>query len=87
MTPMRTVRVDPKSKTACADAGATWGDFTHATHAFPLPFIPQDRHGDTLALAVVHWAGPLDKAEKALKRSWMSLRSSPTGRGRSRIQR
>jgi FAD/FMN-containing dehydrogenase len=194
MTPMRTVRVDPRSKTACADAGATWGDFNHATHAFglattggiisttgitgltlgggigylargfglsidnlisadvvtadgkfvtaserenedlfwglrggggnfgvvtsleyrlhevgqvfagpifynledaesllrmfdefirdapeqfggfpafqvapPLPFIPEDRHGDTLALAVVHWAGPLDKAEKALK--------------------
>ncbi len=182
MTPMRTVRVDPRSKTARADAGATWGDFNHATHAFglattggiisttgitggfglsidnlisadvvtadgkfvtaserenedlfwglrggggnfgvvtsleyrlhevdqvfagpifynledaesllrmfdefirdapeqfggfpafqiapPLPFIPENRHGDTLALAVVHWAGPLDKAEKVLK--------------------
>ena len=187
MSPMRTVRVDPRNKTARADAGATWGDFNHATHAFglattggiisttgvtgltlgggigylargcglsidnlisadvvtadgqfvtaserenedlfwglrggggnfgvvtslefrlhevdqvfagpifynledasslfrmfdefirdapeqfggfpafqiapPLPFIPEDRHGDTLALAVVHWAGPLD---------------------------
>jgi FAD/FMN-containing dehydrogenase len=194
MTPMRTVRVDPRSKTAHADAGATWGDFNHATHAFglattggiisttgitgltlgggigyltrgfglsidnlisadvvtadgkfvtasehenedlfwglrggggnfgvvtsldyrlhevdqvfagpifynledaaalfrmfdefirdapgqfggfpafqiapPLPFIPENRHGDTLALAVVHWSGPLDQAEKALK--------------------
>ena len=194
MTPMRTVRVDPRSKTAHADAGATWGDFNHATHAFglattggiisttgitgltlgggigylargyglsidnlisadvvtadgkfvtaserenedlfwglrggggnfgvvtsleyrlhevdqvfagpifynledaeslfrmfdefiqdapeqfggfpafqiapPLPFIPENRHGDTLALAVVHWAGPLDQAEKVLK--------------------
>jgi FAD/FMN-containing dehydrogenase len=194
MTPMRTVRVDPGSKTARAGAGATWGDFNHATHAFglattggiisttgitgltlgggigyltrayglsidnlvsadvvtadgkfvtasehqnedlfwglrggggnfgvvtsleyrlhevdqvfagpifynledaeslfrmfdefirdapeqfggfpafqiapPLPFIPENRHGDTLALAVVHWAGPLDQAEKALK--------------------
>src|SRR5580692_2940159 len=194
MTPMRTVRVDPGSQTARADAGATWGDFNHATHAFglattggiisttgitgltlgggigylargfglsidnlisadvvtadgkfvtasehenedlfwglrggggnfgvvtsleyrlhevdqvfagpifynledaatvlrmfdefirdapeefggfpgfqiapPLPFIPEDRHGDTLALAVVHWAGPLDQAEKVLK--------------------
>ena len=194
MTEMRTVRVDPRSKTARADAGATWGDFNYATHAFglattggiisttgisgltlgggigyltrglglsidnlisadvvtadgkfltaserenedlfwglrggggnfgvvtsleyrlaevdqvyagpifynledaatvlrmfdefirdapeefggfpgfqiapPLPFIPEDRHGDTLCLVVVHWAGPLDEAEKALK--------------------
>jgi len=194
MSEMRTVRVDPRSKTARADAGATWGDFNYATHAFglattggiisttgisgltlgggigyltrglglsidnlisadvvtadgkfltaserenedlfwglrggggnfgvvtsleyrlaevdqvyagpifynledaatvlrmfdefirdapeefggfpgfqiapPLPFIPEDRHGDTLCLVVVHWAGPLDDAEKALK--------------------
>src|SRR3954447_17066339 len=194
MSPMRTVRVDPRSKTARVDAGATWGDLNHATHAFglattggiisttgitgltlgggigylsrayglsidnllsadvvtadgkfltasggenedlfwalrggggnfgvvtsleyqlhdvdqvfagpifynledaaalfrmfdefiqdapeqfggfpafqiapPLPFIPEDRHGDTLALAVVHWTGPLDQAENALQ--------------------
>ncbi len=194
MTPMRTVHVDPRNKTARADAGTTWGDFNHATHAFglattggiisttgvtgltlgggigyltrgfglsidnlisadvvtadgkfvtaserenedlfwglrggggnfgvvtsleyrlhevdqvfagpifynledadslfrmfdefirdapeqfggfpafqiapPLPFIPENRHGDTLALAVVHWSGPPDKAEKVLK--------------------
>src|SRR5207302_559158 len=36
MSPMHTVRVDPESKTARADAGATWGDFNHATHAFGL---------------------------------------------------
>jgi len=36
MTPMRTVHVDPRNKTARADAGATWGDFNHATHAFGL---------------------------------------------------
>ena len=36
MSPMRTVRVDPRNKTARADAGATWGDFNHATHAFGL---------------------------------------------------
>jgi FAD/FMN-containing dehydrogenase len=191
---MRTVRVDPRHKTARADAGATWGDFNHATHAFglattggiisttgiagltlgggigylargvgltidnlisadvvtadgqfltaserenedlfwglrggggnfgvvtsfeyqladvdqvfagpifynledaatvlrmfddfireapeefggfpgfqiapPLPFIPEDRHGDTMLLVVVHWAGPLDQAERVLK--------------------
>src|ERR1700730_4461108 len=194
MTPMRTVRVDPRSKTARADAGATWGDFNHATHAFglattggiisttgitgltlgggigyltrafglsidnlisadvvtadgkcvtggeletedlfwglrggggnfgvvtsleyrlhevdqvfagpifynleaaatvlrmfdefiqdapeqfggfpgfqiapSLPFIPENRHGDTLCLVVVHWAGPIDQAERVLK--------------------
>ena len=33
---MRTVRVDPRAKTARADAGATWGDFNYATHAFGL---------------------------------------------------
>jgi FAD/FMN-containing dehydrogenase len=194
MSEMRTVRVDPRSQTARADAGATWGDFNHATHAFglattggivsttgisgltlgggigylarglglsvdnlvsadvvtadgsfltaseheneelfwglrggggnfgvvtsleyrlapvdqvfagpifynledaptvlrmfdefireapeqfggfpgfqiapPLPFIPENRHGDTLCLVVVHWAGPLDEAERVLK--------------------
>jgi FAD/FMN-containing dehydrogenase len=194
MSGMRTVRVDPRNKTARADAGATWGDFNYATHAFglattggiisttgiagltlgggigylsrglgltidnlisadvvtadgkfltasesenedlfwglrggggnfgvvtsfeyrlaeidqvyagpifynledaatvlrmfdefireapeefggfpgfqiapPLPFIPEDRHGDPLCLVVVHWSGPLDQAEKVLK--------------------
>jgi FAD/FMN-containing dehydrogenase len=197
MSPMRTVRVDPGTKTARADAGATWGDFNHATHAFglattggiisttgitgltlgggigylargcglsadnllsadvvtadgqfvtasahenqdlfwalrggggnfgvvtcleyrlhevdqvfagpilynlqdasallrmfdefiqdapeqfggfpgfqiapPLPFIPENRHGDTLALAVVHWAGPIEQARKVLQPFW-----------------
>src|SRR5436305_705576 len=36
MSPMHTVHVDPGNKTARADAGATWGDFNHATHAFGL---------------------------------------------------
>jgi len=36
MSQMRTVRVDPRSKTARANAGATWGDFNYATHAFGL---------------------------------------------------
>jgi FAD/FMN-containing dehydrogenase len=33
---MRSVRVDPKARTARADGGATWGDFNDATHAFGL---------------------------------------------------
>ena len=32
----RGVRVDPASQTARAEAGATWGDFNAATHAFGL---------------------------------------------------
>jgi FAD/FMN-containing dehydrogenase len=33
---MRGVRVDPKTQTARAEGGATWGDFNHATYAFGL---------------------------------------------------
>jgi hypothetical protein len=33
---MRSIRVDPKARTARAEGGATWGDFNHATHAFGL---------------------------------------------------
>src|SRR3972149_3066422 len=33
---MRSVRVDPRARTARAEGGATWGDFNHATNAFGL---------------------------------------------------
>jgi len=33
---MKSVRVDPATKTAWAEGGCTWGDFNHATHAFGL---------------------------------------------------
>ncbi|MFD0361371.1 FAD-binding oxidoreductase [Nocardia sp. GCM10030253] len=33
---MRAVHVDPNSRTARAGAGATWGDFNYATHAYGL---------------------------------------------------
>jgi hypothetical protein len=33
----------------------------------PLPFIPQDRHGDTLCAAIVHWAGPAEDGEAAMR--------------------
>ena len=36
LSAMRGVRVDPTSRTARAEAGATWGDFNAATHAFGL---------------------------------------------------
>ena len=42
------------------DAPEQFGGFPAFQIAPPLPFIPEDRHGDTLRLAVVHWAGPLD---------------------------
>src|SRR5438445_4067152 len=32
----------------------------------PLPFIPEDRHGDTLCVLVTCWAGPPSEAEEAL---------------------
>jgi FAD/FMN-containing dehydrogenase len=49
------------------DAPEQFGGFPAFQIAPPLPFIPENRHGDTLALAVVHWAGPLDQAEMVLK--------------------
>jgi hypothetical protein len=49
------------------DAPEEFGGFPGFQIAPPLPFIPEDRHGDPLCLVVVHWAGPLDQAEKVLK--------------------
>jgi FAD/FMN-containing dehydrogenase len=49
------------------DAPEQFGGFPAFQIAPPLPFIPEDRHGDTLALAVVHWSGPPDQAQKVLK--------------------
>jgi FAD binding domain/Berberine and berberine like len=36
LSPMRSVSVDPKARTARAGGGATWGDFNYATHAYGL---------------------------------------------------
>ena len=49
------------------DAPEQFGGFPGFQIAPPLPFIPENRHGDTLCLVVVHWAGPADQAENALK--------------------
>ena len=49
------------------DAPEEMGAFPAFQIAPPLPFIPEKRHGETLALMVACWAGPLDKGEKALK--------------------
>jgi FAD/FMN-containing dehydrogenase len=49
------------------DAPEAYGGFPGIHIAPPLEFLPTDRHGDTLALAVVHWAGPLDEGERAMQ--------------------
>jgi len=49
------------------DAPEQFGGFPGFQIAPPLPFIPEGRHGDTLALAVVHWSGPLDEVERVMK--------------------
>jgi FAD/FMN-containing dehydrogenase len=49
------------------NAPEAYGGFPAFQIAPPLPFIPEDRHGDTFCIAVVHWAGPLAEGEEALK--------------------
>ncbi len=49
------------------DAPEQFGGFPAWQIAPPLPFIPEDRHGDTFCAAVVHWAGPIDEAERVIK--------------------
>lgn len=48
------------------DAPEAYGAFPAFQVAPPLPFIPEDRHGDTFCAAIVHWAGPLEEGEKAM---------------------
>jgi FAD/FMN-containing dehydrogenase len=49
------------------DAPEEMGCFPAFQIAPPLPFIPENRHGDTFIAMVACWAGPLDHGEKALK--------------------
>jgi len=48
------------------DAPRQLGAFFAWQIAPPLPFIPQDRHGDTFCALVACWAGPLAQAKKAI---------------------
>jgi FAD/FMN-containing dehydrogenase len=50
-----------------ADAPEQLGAFPAFQIAPPLPFIPEDRHGDTFIAMVACWAGPLEDGEEALK--------------------
>ncbi|GAB7007021.1 FAD-binding oxidoreductase [Nocardioides sp. AN3] len=50
-----------------ADAPEQFGGFPAYQIAPPLPFIPEERHGTTLALFVACWAGDVGKGETVLK--------------------
>ena len=50
-----------------ASAPEELGGFPAFQIAPPLPFIPEDRHGDTFIIMVACWAGPLAEGERAIK--------------------
>jgi FAD/FMN-containing dehydrogenase len=50
-----------------ATAPEQMGAFPAFQIAPPLPFIPEDRHGDTFIAMVACWAGPVEEGEAALK--------------------
>jgi len=50
-----------------ADAPEQMGAFPAFQIAPPLPFIPEDRHGDTFIAIVACWAGPIEEGEKAFQ--------------------
>ena len=49
------------------DAPEELGGFPAWQIAPPLPFIPEERHGDTFLLFAACWAGPIEEGEAALK--------------------
>jgi FAD/FMN-containing dehydrogenase len=49
------------------DAPEAFGGFPAWQIAPPLPFIPEDRHGDTFLAFVSCFTGPADEAERVLK--------------------
>jgi FAD/FMN-containing dehydrogenase len=50
-----------------ANAPEQFGGFPAWQIAPPLPFIPEERHGETFLAFVACWAGPVDQGERALK--------------------
>ena len=50
-----------------ADAPEEFGGFPAWQIAPPLPFIPEDRHGDTFLAFVTCWAGPIDEGPANVK--------------------
>ncbi len=49
-----------------AQAPEELGAFFAFQIAPPLPFIPEDRHGETMCLIVACWTGPVEEGERAL---------------------
>jgi FAD/FMN-containing dehydrogenase len=49
------------------DAPEQLGGFPAWQIAPPLPFIPEDRHGDPFLIFIACWAGPIEEGEGALK--------------------
>jgi len=49
------------------DAPEQFGGFPAWQIAPPLPFIPEDRHGDTFLAFVTCWTGPLEEGEAIMK--------------------
>jgi FAD/FMN-containing dehydrogenase len=49
------------------DAPEQLGGFPAFQIAPPLPFIPEDRHGEPFIAFVACWAGPLEEGEKAIQ--------------------
>ncbi len=50
-----------------ADAPEEFGGFPAWQMAPPLPFIPEDRHGDMFCAFVACWTGPIEEGEGILK--------------------
>ena len=50
-----------------AEAPRELGGFVGFHIAPPLPFIPEDRHGDTLFALVASWCGPEEQADEVLQ--------------------
>ena len=50
-----------------ADAPEQFGGFPAFQIAPPLPFIPEERHGERFAIFVACWSGDLDRGEKVLE--------------------
>ena len=54
-------------RTWVTEADERCGGFPAFQVAPPLPFLPEERHGDTFCVAVVHWSGPTDEGEAAMQ--------------------
>jgi FAD/FMN-containing dehydrogenase len=49
------------------DAPREYGGFPGFHRAPPVEFVPSDRHGDPVSVAIVHWTGPIEEGEKAME--------------------